>query len=172
VCAVLANEGLAAEFFATTQDVYLVLGQVPEDPADTDTADGRPATVENAHARLARMFCADLETSTHDERLTLASEVRRRQIEQITRAVAAVTSGMTGLPRTVILSGSGEFLGRMVIGGSPRLAGCPVVSLAEQMGPALSQAACAYALAVLASEGSAAETAAAQTGVPRNGQRR
>lgn len=152
VCAVMGNEGLAAEFFATTQDVYLVLGLVPEDPADTDTADHRPATTANAHARLARMFCADLETSTPDERLGLAWEVRRRQIDQITSAVAAVTTRMTGLPRTVILSGSGEFLGRAVAAASPRLTGCRLISLAERIGPALSQAACAFAVAVLACE--------------------
>src|SRR5262249_6312948 len=63
VCAVLGNEGLAAEFFATTHDVHVALGLVPEDSSDTDTADHRPATTENAHARLARMFCADLDTS-------------------------------------------------------------------------------------------------------------
>jgi probable H4MPT-linked C1 transfer pathway protein len=152
LCAVLGSEGLAAEFFATTHDVNLALGLVPEDPADTDTADHRPATMANAHARLARMLCADLETSTADERLGLAWEVRHRQIEQITRAVATVTSRMTGLPRTLILSGSGEFLARAVAAASPRLAGCRVLSLAERIGPPLSQAACAFAVAVLACE--------------------
>ena len=38
--------GLAAELFATTHDVYLTLGALPEKPDDTDTADGRPATRE------------------------------------------------------------------------------------------------------------------------------
>jgi probable H4MPT-linked C1 transfer pathway protein len=152
VCAVMGNEGLAAEFFATTHDVYLVLGLVPEDPADTDTADRRPATVDNAHARLGRMFCADLETSTPDERLDLARRAYQRQVEQIARAVAAVSSRMTGLPRTLILSGSGEFLGRAVAAASPRLTGCRLISLAERFGLSLSQAACAFAVAILACE--------------------
>src|SRR5262249_4860845 len=138
--------------FATTHDVYLALGLVPEDAADTDTADHRPAILANAHARLARMLCADLETSSADERRQLACEVRRRQVEQITSAVAGVTARMTGLPRTLLLSGSGEFLGRAVAGASPRLSGCRVISLAERIGPALSQAACAFAVAVLACE--------------------
>jgi len=169
LCAVLGNEGLAAEFFATTHDVYVALGLVPEDPTDTDTADRRPATTENTHARLARMFCADLETSTADERLDLARAVRRRQIEQIVGAVAAVTTRMTGLPRTLILSGSGEFLGRAVARASPRLTGCRVVSLAERMGPGLSQAACAYAVAVLAAEHSGEQTGALSNGRDRQG---
>ncbi|HKB38448.1 MAG TPA: hydantoinase/oxoprolinase family protein [Gemmataceae bacterium] len=169
VCAVLGNEGLAAEFFATTHDVHVALGLVPEDPSDTDTADRRPATTENAHARLARMVCADLDTSTEAERLALAREVHRRQIEQIVRAVAAVTSRMTGLPRTVILSGSGEFLAREVVAASPRLTGCRVVSLAERIGPALSQAACAYAVAVLAAERSIRHTGRLANGRDRQG---
>ena len=43
LCALLGAEG-AAEFFATTQDVYLLLGKMRENLADCDTADGRPAT--------------------------------------------------------------------------------------------------------------------------------
>ena len=58
VCA--AVPGVAAELFATMQDVYLVLGLVPDDPADTGTADGRPATAPLAHARLARMQFTDM----------------------------------------------------------------------------------------------------------------
>src|SRR5262245_29735015 len=41
VCALLGEDG-AAEWFATTQDVYLVLGESAEAPGDCDTADGRP----------------------------------------------------------------------------------------------------------------------------------
>ena len=62
-----ADSRLAAEWFATTHDVYLLLGQVAEDPSDSDTADGRPATRAHAHARLARMLCADLESSSAAE---------------------------------------------------------------------------------------------------------
>ncbi len=50
---------LAAELFATTLDVCLLLGHLPEDPSDSNTADGRPAIRANALARLARMLCAD-----------------------------------------------------------------------------------------------------------------
>ena len=47
------------EFFATTLDVNLMLNLVPEDDADRDTADGRPASRVAAHARLAHMLCGD-----------------------------------------------------------------------------------------------------------------
>ena len=38
------------------------IGRMPEDESDCSTADGRPATRTYAHARLARMLCADGET--------------------------------------------------------------------------------------------------------------
>ncbi len=59
--------GLAAELFATTHDVYLTLGELPDDPGDTSTADGRPATRERARDRLARMVCADRETFADED---------------------------------------------------------------------------------------------------------
>jgi probable H4MPT-linked C1 transfer pathway protein len=139
------NSQLAAEWFATTQDVYLVLGLLAEDPSDTDTADGRPATIACAHARLARMLCADLETSSSDERLALAREVEHRQVHMIRRAIGAVTRRLSGPPETVVRAGCGEFLARAACAGLD--ARC--ISLSSSLGVALSQAACAHAVAIL-----------------------
>ena len=50
----------AAELFATSLDLFLLIGWNEDDPNDCDTADGRPATRAQAHLRLARMLCADL----------------------------------------------------------------------------------------------------------------
>src|SRR5262249_29461396 len=50
-------------------------------------------------------------------------------------------------PGTVVVSGSGEFLARAVAAAA--FAGAQVRSLGEELGPGLSQAACAYALAAL-----------------------
>src|SRR5262249_41215090 len=69
LCAIRGD--LAAELFATTQDLFLILGWLPEEPANLNTPDGRPATRAAAHARLARMLCADLETSTEKERMSM-----------------------------------------------------------------------------------------------------
>ena len=65
--AALANElplrgtptGLAAEIFASTLDVYLILGDIEQEPDNLSTADGRPATALAARDRLARMVGAD-----------------------------------------------------------------------------------------------------------------
>src|SRR5207302_4679388 len=85
VCALLGSGG-AAEWFATTLDVYLILGELAEHRGDCDTADGRPATRDGAHARLARMLCADRETSTEAQIRRLALRIRNRQLRLLRRA--------------------------------------------------------------------------------------
>jgi probable H4MPT-linked C1 transfer pathway protein len=151
LCALLGNEA-AAEFFATTLDVYLVLGDLPEDVADRGTADGRPATQPAASARLARILCADLESCTAEDVRGLAQRVNDRQRDLIGRALAEVSARLPEAPRAVITSGSGEFLARQALQTVPTLKPLPVISLAAQLGPLASQAACAYALMVLAQE--------------------
>jgi probable H4MPT-linked C1 transfer pathway protein len=146
LCALLC-ETAAAEVFATTRDAYVVLGDLPEDPQDCDTANGRPATKAAAHARLARMLCADSETCPEAETLSLAEEVRARQVQLIQDAVRAVSATLPCPAVRTILSGSGEFLARRVCEAP---AHC--LSLAEILGSEISTAACAYAVAVLAAE--------------------
>jgi probable H4MPT-linked C1 transfer pathway protein len=163
VCALLGGE-LAAEFFAATQDVYLILGDVPPSPT-TDTADGRPATVEAAHARLARMICADLETSTLEEREGLARRVAERQLALLRSALARVLARLPGPPQTVILAGEGEFLAERLLRDVGRAfqpdsadpksgwkARPTLLRLSDLLGPDVSRAACAHAVAVLAAE--------------------
>jgi probable H4MPT-linked C1 transfer pathway protein len=148
VCALLGASG-AAEWFATALDVYLVLGDVAEDVANRDTADARPATRRAAHARLARMLCADFETCSEEETLRLARQVRARQVALLRDALDHVAATLPGPPRAIILAGSGEFLARQVL--EPQL-GADLISLAQVLGAGISQSACAYALAVLAAE--------------------
>jgi probable H4MPT-linked C1 transfer pathway protein len=149
VCA-LVPKGVAAELFATTLDVYLLLGDVAESDR-TDTADGRPATRKHAHGRLARMLCADRETCSEAQTRLLAGLASRAQRRLLSRAVLRVARTMGGRPRSVILAGSGEFLARKVIREDLRWS-CRLISLARRLGPDLSSAACAYAVATLAAE--------------------
>jgi probable H4MPT-linked C1 transfer pathway protein len=155
LCAVL-GAGVAAEFFATTQDVYILLGSLPENPLDTATADGRPATRSAAHARLARMMCADAETCGPDETRKLAVRALHRQVLLLSTAFDHVAQRLPGPPETLVLAGEGEFLARMVLSEEntfrdreTNLAKSKVISLAEKLGPDISKAACAYALTAL-----------------------
>jgi hypothetical protein len=161
VCALLGAEG-AAELFATTHDVYLLLGKVPEDESDRDTADGRPATRPFADARLARMICADVETSTEEERRGLALRICNRQALLIRQAIERHARAMPGPLAGIILSGSGEFLARAALEATwdhpSRLPPAErVISLADRLGKKISEAACAYALAIVASESDSRE---------------
>ncbi len=136
-----------AELFATTLDVYLTLGQIPEDADDRDTADGRPAMRSFAHARLSRMLGGDPELIHREETLRLAQRVAARQAELLQAAAREVAGKLPEPPRMLITAGSGEFLTAALL--RPGLAH---VSLAEQFGPDISRAACAYAVAALAAE--------------------
>jgi hypothetical protein len=151
LCAIMGAEG-AAELFATTLDVYLLLGSIAEDAADHNTADGRPATKAAAHARLARMLCADLETSTIEEREKLANRILLKQVNTLHYALEQVSELLREPPRTIVLAGEGEFLALPVLNNQDAFPRCPVVGLWETLGAGISRAACAYAVAVLAAE--------------------
>lgn len=142
--------GLAAELFATTRDVYLLLGDLAPNPADLLTADGRPSTVESAHDRLARMVGADRETCSRADAEALARAVDRLLTARLVEA-ARRTGEATGSPRVAVVSGSGEFLARRVAASLPGSRGV-IHSLGSLWGRGASEAACAHALVRIASE--------------------
>lgn len=144
---------LAQEVFATTLDVYLTLGDLPEDAASTRTADGRPATREAARDRLARAICADRTMFTAEEALAMAEAASRSQLAKIAVAAGQVAKRGGNPPQTVILSGRGEFLARRA--AQRMWAGAQVVSLRDRLGPEISICAPAHALAVLSREAAA-----------------
>lgn len=141
---------VAQELFATMRDVYLLLGDLPEQPDCTATADGRPATQAFAHVRLARSICADGEMLSRDETLAMARAFAQAQLELLSEAADRVIDRLPERPGTVVLAGAGEFLARRVI-ESLKLSS-RIVSLSETLGPAVSRVAPAHALAVLARE--------------------
>jgi probable H4MPT-linked C1 transfer pathway protein len=150
LCAILPCD--VAEVFATALDVFLVLDAIAEDANDLGTADGRPATKAAAHARLARMLCADLETSTEEERYELALLSRQNQVARIAEAMELVADRMPGKPCTVLSTGSGEFIAPEIVGHCFSFASVQLVSLGRRLGLAASQAGPAHALAILAAE--------------------
>jgi (4-(4-[2-(gamma-L-glutamylamino)ethyl]phenoxymethyl)furan-2-yl)methanamine synthase len=145
---------VAAEFFASTADAYVILGQLPEREDFTGTADGRPLTKQFAKERLGRMICADSSIFNLSDAELVAAHVGRAQCVQLQCALQKVITKMACPPEYVLLSGAGEFLGRAVADNV--LAAAPIVSLGEKLGPAASIAGPAHALAVLANEAEAA----------------
>lgn len=140
----------AQEFFATMADAYLVLGDLPEQPTVTDTADGRPATRSAARSRLARSICTDATEFDDSDALAVARAARQAQIARIAAAVTQVQRGVAGPLEAVVVSGQGEFLARQVV---ERLPHRPrLISLAEALGADRSRVAPAWAVATLADE--------------------
>jgi (4-(4-[2-(gamma-L-glutamylamino)ethyl]phenoxymethyl)furan-2-yl)methanamine synthase len=141
---------VAQEFFATSGDSYLLLGELGEDENDTNTADGKPFTCEAAHARLARMVCGDRELVSCEEAIGFAGAICEAQLDVLSRAFAQVASAMPAKPQAAILSGHGEFLARRLLDRVGWQGG--IVSLQLKLGPEVSRCASAHALAVLAHE--------------------
>jgi probable H4MPT-linked C1 transfer pathway protein len=149
VCALLNGEGMA-ELFATTLDVHVLLGHRLEMPDDRDTADGRPATKACAHARLARLLGGDLEMTPPEATLDLARRVAARQAEMIRAAARMVAARLPQRPTVLVTAGSGEFLADAVTDPERGWTDIRPLSLGLRLGPAISQAAAAYAVALLA----------------------
>lgn len=155
ICAMLSEFGWhggsikpAAEFFATALDVYLLLGDVPEDAADVNTADGRPATRANAHARLARMLCADVDELPLPDAIALAQRVKRSQMQRLAAAIRHVGAQHHW---RICVTGAGEFLAWQTAQSLGFKHVKSVDALADS-GSALGNAATAYAIAMLAAE--------------------
>ncbi|MDY3555998.1 hydantoinase/oxoprolinase family protein [Gemmata sp. JC717] len=153
VCAVMPDR-TCAELFATTEDVYTILGLLPEEPENRETADGRPQTTEYALARLARMLGADREQLTDDHLIHFATRVHAEARRRLTEACRAVYYDQQSPPELhrVIVSGAGEFLARQVAQNAFPELGDRLLSLNDQLGPEVSACAPAYAVAVLATE--------------------
>jgi probable H4MPT-linked C1 transfer pathway protein len=144
------NCPVAAELFATTEDVYVLRNEVAEQPENTNTADGRPLTKEFAQERLARMICADSTIFGKQDAEAAADFVRQSQLARITAAVREVVKNMPSSPCSVIISGAGEFLAHSAADAA--LPNLPILALSARIGPEASRCAPAHALAVLAAE--------------------
>lgn len=151
LCALLGPDAMA-EFFATTLDVYLLLESTAEDPHDTDTADGRPATRDCAHARIARMVGGDADLVSRDEALDLARQAAARQADMLRLAARDVASRLPERPRVLMTAGSGEFLAQAIT--DPQLGWTDIrpLSLTERLGADVSRCLCAHAVAMLSAE--------------------
>ena len=143
---------LAAELFATTLDVYLLLDVIPEDPLDTATANGKPATKAAAHDRVARMLCCDRSELSREEAIRISRSLADAQKRQIMASMERVLSRTDQPCGTVLISGSGEFLAEEIARENANTRSSQFVRLADCFGPTVSEAACAFAVARLATE--------------------
>ena len=102
---------VASELFAISADVQLILGHLAPGAYTCATPDGRPATVEFARERVARLVCADAEQVAVEETDAIAAFLHAEQVRQIEAAVRQV-SGRLGGAAPVVPLGVGAFLAR------------------------------------------------------------
>jgi (4-(4-[2-(gamma-L-glutamylamino)ethyl]phenoxymethyl)furan-2-yl)methanamine synthase len=102
---------VASELFSISADVHLILGHLAPGAYTCATPDGRPATVEFARERVARLVCADAEQMAADEIDAIAAFLHAEQLRQIEAAVRRVSERVEGDPPVVPL-GVGAFLAR------------------------------------------------------------
>lgn len=143
---------LAAELFATMLDVYLLTGDIAEDEADYDTANGQPATIEAAHDRLARAICGDRMEVPLEQAQGIARFLADVQLQRLNGALTRVLSSSEAAVETVLISGSGSFLAKRLVEKHPKLSCATVHQLSSMFSGETAEAACAFAVAKLGIE--------------------
>lgn len=101
---------LAAEYFATTADVYRVLDEL--DPAHdlADTADGQDRSVAASMRRLARMLGHDLEDAASSDWQSLALAFKHQQLASLLHAILSCIAHSDLHPQSLTGLGAGSFL--------------------------------------------------------------
>jgi (4-(4-[2-(gamma-L-glutamylamino)ethyl]phenoxymethyl)furan-2-yl)methanamine synthase len=105
---------VASELFATSGDVHLILGHLAPAAYTGPTSDGRPASVECARARVARLVCADAEQLEPREVEAIAAYLHGEQVRQVEAAAWLVSTRFPGTAAPVVALGTGAFLARAV----------------------------------------------------------
>jgi aspartokinase-like uncharacterized kinase len=137
---------LAAEGFATSGDVHVWRGDLPES-AMVETADRRPSSREFAGHRLARALCADRELMDEAAVAEVADALAAAQVERIAAAMRVVGARHPSI-RCAVVAGLGAF----VAARAARAAGFEVLPLAAACGDLASECAPAAAVALLLEE--------------------
>lgn len=83
---------VSAEYFASTGDIHLILGNIKEEEFTVETADGRGKSIGEAYARLARVVCADVDMLSRATLYKMARYLYTLQLKQITDSLKKVIS--------------------------------------------------------------------------------
>ncbi|MCL4436240.1 MAG: H4MPT-linked C1 transfer pathway protein [Thaumarchaeota archaeon] len=107
---------VAAERFALSGDVHLILGNIAPEEYSTETADGRDTSRQRCFARLARTVCAEPEMIGETGLIKMVSYIYDKQVDKIHKRLTNVLRRLNITPREdmpVVTTGlGGLFLGR------------------------------------------------------------
>lgn len=145
--------GLMAEYFATSADVYRILGRLDANFDQADTADGQGKSVRESSRRLARMIGTDLDRVPGRAWARLAAWFAREQVAQLCRACERQLSrDLVQDDAPVIGLGIGSFVAEQVARslGRPYRDFATVAGITAASRGAIDVCGPAYALAELA----------------------
>ncbi|KMO12177.1 hydantoinase/oxoprolinase family protein [Methylobacterium platani] len=133
---------LMAECFATTADIYRLLGLLPEAEDQQDTADLKGKSICETEIRLARMIGRDRHEGTGGDWTALAGFFAEAQARLLHDAAGLILSrGELPDAAPVVVCGAGRFVAARLAG---RL-GRPAEDLADLVAPRLAPEAAAFA---------------------------
>lgn len=123
--------GVMAEYFATTADVFRLVGRLDEEFDRHPAADNGPKTPEGSARRILRMVGTDLGAASFAEARTLAGVFAEAQLRRIADGLALVLSrGEPSEDAPLVAAGCGAFL----VEELARRTGRPVIDLADVLG--------------------------------------
>jgi probable H4MPT-linked C1 transfer pathway protein len=112
---------VAAEYFATTADVYRLTGDLPAADDMADTADGKEKTPLASAQRIARMIGHDVVDAPIEAWLGLAHEFKLQQVTRLKNVALAHISRIASnnqpnqqQPMCVVGAGTGSFLAKEI----------------------------------------------------------
>jgi probable H4MPT-linked C1 transfer pathway protein len=123
-------QGLARDTFATMADVRRILGELPDDVDQHDTADGRGKSVEESLVRLARGYGRDAELRHLAAWQVAAAHIREEQLRSIHDGAIQVLSRPGIEIKSVIAAGVGAPVAELIA----RRLGLPCVSFGALIG--------------------------------------
>lgn len=102
---------LAAEWFASSGDVWRLLNKLPENQIQDDTADGQTWSDAHCRQRIARMLATDAEQASHEQWQQVAMWFAEQQLHTITEACLQVMSRLPlAVDSLIIGAGVGRFM--------------------------------------------------------------
>lgn len=119
---------LMAEYFATSADVWRLLGELPDHADQYPAADGGAKTPEACARRLARMIGRDLDEGSMDDWRALAAAFANAQLGALVDACRGLPGMRTlAADAPVVCAGAGRFVAARLA----RALGRPTLALGE-----------------------------------------
>jgi probable H4MPT-linked C1 transfer pathway protein len=106
---------LTAEWFASSADIWRLLGKLEESRIQDSSADGQPWTADHCRQRLARMLAADADDADARQWQFVAQWFAEKQLQRIIEACLQVqTASPQPTDSPLIGAGVGRFIVEMV----------------------------------------------------------